>query len=261
MDLLQPKTARNLGAHKGPVTRVLYSPRGNYVLTVSAEDGTAGVWNTSTWKRLQTLKPGDFEKDAGSIIGAAFSPDEAYLITAQQKGTVHIWETATGRNVEVKKAHDKAVTNVAFSAKGDLIVLSSGDSTATIWTTVLTSDGQGISSLKHISTLEGHKGPVSDATFSPNGEFIVSSGFDGTVRVWEAATGAPVTEFKSPQGRLLTAAFNRDNTSIITRDAYGKAYLFNCEVCHDPGVVKQLAFEQYAKQITRDEVDRLKPKY
>ena len=39
-----------------------------------------------------------------------------------------------------------------------------------------------------IKTLEGHKGGVIDANFSPNSELIVSGSSDSTIKIWDVDT-------------------------------------------------------------------------
>ena len=48
------------------------------------------------------------------------------------------------------------------------------------------------SSVKLISTLAGHTSSIQAIAFSPRGEFVAASGNDGTVRLWNVATGEPL---------------------------------------------------------------------
>ena len=50
---------------------------------------------------------------------------------------------------------------------------------------------------KRLATLEGQKGAVYTATYSPDGKTIASAGFDGAVRLNDATTGKLIKEFVS----------------------------------------------------------------
>jgi COMPASS component SWD3 len=44
--------------------------------------------------------------------------------------------------------------------------------------------------------IDDNNPPVSFATFSPNGEYILASALDSTIRLWSSATGRCVKTFK-----------------------------------------------------------------
>jgi WD40 repeat protein len=50
---------------------------------------------------------------------------------------------------------------------------------------------------KLVATLEGQKGAVYAIGFSPDGKSVASSGFDGAIRLNDAATGKLIKEFVS----------------------------------------------------------------
>ena len=51
-------------------------------------------------------------------------------------------------------------------------------------------------------TLKGHTGGVTSVAFSPDGKRLASAGEDGTVKVWDAATGQEILTLKGHTGRV-----------------------------------------------------------
>ena len=62
---------------------------------------------------------------------------------------------------------------------------------------------------------------VDKAEFSPDGQFIISGGSDGDVRIWEAATGREIRVLERPQRPCIwfSAPFSRDGSRIVTGSA------------------------------------------
>jgi WD40 repeat protein/serine/threonine protein kinase len=61
-----------------------------------------------------------------------------------------------------------------------------------------------------------HGAIISQLNFSADGERVLTVGADEAVRVWDAATGLPLTPLLKHQGNVLTAAFSPDGRRIVT---------------------------------------------
>jgi WD40 repeat protein len=61
-----------------------------------------------------------------------------------------------------------------------------------------------------LKTLRGHLDMVTCATFSPDGERIVTGSWDGTAKVWEAASGRELFALEGHTDRINSVAFSAD---------------------------------------------------
>ena len=64
-----------------------------------------------------------------------------------------------------------------------------------------------------VHTLKGHTGPVSSASFSPDGSRLVTASHDITVKVWDAKTGAVIATLKGHAGPVTSASFSPDGSA------------------------------------------------
>src|SRR5262249_24352430 len=81
-----------------------------------------------------------------------------------------------------------------------------------------------------------HGGEVKQAVFSPDGRLVVTASVDKTARVWEAATGLPLTPRLKHPATVMLAAFNRDASRLVTVSADGTARVWGMQPDKRPPV-------------------------
>jgi WD40 repeat protein len=196
--LMEQKTAILLAAPLGAGS-VAFSPDGK-LLASAYSDGTVWLWNPATGHGMPATTP-----SAASAVSVAFSPDGKLLASAYSDGTIRLWNPATGHGVVLPASSAASAVSVAFSPDGKLLAGAYSDGIIRLWNPVT---GQAAGSLPRTGTGEqtgagGQSGAVSVA-FSPDGKLLASAYSNGTIRLWNPATGQPAGTASG--GWLVTAA-------------------------------------------------------
>ncbi len=161
-----------------------------------AQDGQPRTWMLS-------------DAHNNSITGLCFSPDGRTLASSSRDGTARLWEMATARVQHTLRAHPSGWVNaVAFSPDGKTLATGSSSGLVIHPKDHLNRGESGAIKLWDARTgqeqarIEGSSGTVKTLAFSGDGSRLASADSDGSVRVWEAATGRLLTSTK-----LTTASF------------------------------------------------------
>ena len=79
-------------------------------LCTTGSDGSAKLWDTSTWELAQNL-----QEHSKWVWDSAFCADSSYLVTASSDATARLWNLRTGEVVRQYHGHQSAVTCVALN--------------------------------------------------------------------------------------------------------------------------------------------------
>lgn len=186
---------------------------------------------------------------ANAIRSFAWSPDGA-LIAAPEPGNnrVALIDAETRALARTIAAQDEPVRSVAFSPDGSR--LATGSREITIWN---------VESGEMVATLEGHTQPALSLAFSPDGATLVSTGADGSVRLWDAGTGEPQSQVRlGVAGQAV--AFSPDGATFA---AYGERIVKVWEVesgeeiatLEHSALVSGMAFTPDGQQIATASLD------
>jgi WD40 repeat protein len=115
-----------LEGHKGPVTRVAFSPDGRLAFSASLSDSTVRVWDVKAGKQLRSL-----EVPAAGCV--AFSPDCRRVLAGGEGGAVVFWDLGSGKELRRYYGHKGLVSCVAFSPDGRLALSGGQDKTLRLW--------------------------------------------------------------------------------------------------------------------------------
>ncbi len=177
--------------HAGHVTDLAWSANGKSLLSASV-DGTAKRWNVAELDQRLVL-----DNHSRSVNAVAVSNDGRMMISASNDRTARLWDLATMKQIGEPIEHDQMVLAAAISPNGRLYATGGFGKEVTL--------GQlsGSSRLQ----LQGHQRGISSVAFSPDSSRLASASHDGTVKVWDVATGQLVADFRQHQGRVQSVLF------------------------------------------------------
>ena len=69
--------------------------------------------------------------------------------------------------------------------------------------------------------LIGHDCAVVDAAFDRDASRVVTASCDGTARIWDTATGEPLSVLRGHPGEVWSVAWSPDDRLVFTSDAGG----------------------------------------
>ena len=147
--------------------KVRYSPSGQ-VLVVRSSAGGSHILDADTFERLASLPD-----TKGLSRGVAFHEGRRWLATGSE-GAATVWNLDTYERI-VTIPMPVIATSLTFTPDGSRLIIGSYEARLFVLDTA---------SWSTIATLESHYGYIFEVDISPDGETVLSTGGDGTVRLW-----------------------------------------------------------------------------
>ncbi len=208
-DVASGKRVRQLDDQQHFAACLAFAPDGKILAT--GTDPMLNLWDVTTGKKLRQFKHGAL------VRRVVFASGGKTLASAGEDGNVRLWDVASG----------KELRRWETTAKGPFHALAA--SPAGPWL----AHGGGDEALRTLSLLDARTGKevrlqapsfmkCACVVFSPNGQVLASGHYDGTIHLWDPATGNETARFKT-QAWLHSLAFSPDGKVLVSsgRDGSG----------------------------------------
>jgi WD40 repeat protein len=198
---------------------VAFSRDGKKLLSAHYNDRAIRLWDVSTGKQL-----GIFTNHKLGVATAAFTPDAKAVVstgggvyTTNRAGELKLWDAATFREIGDFETIEFSVLRCDVSPDGRLVAASGIGPVVLIWD---------LQSRKLIARLGGHEpksiGGVFALRFSPDGKYLATGDFVGTVRLWNLDSNRTDWWMHEPivlgsHGHpILSLVFSQDDQRLVS---------------------------------------------
>lgn len=227
--------------HSDKITSVAFSPDGNMVISGSS-DSTIKIWDIQPPRKINKF----FYLTDDNVQSVVFSPDANYLMSTK-KDSVEFLNILT-RQVELRYDYP-SVWEAKFNKMGNYFAASSYDNTLKIWDLInnklicridrgssqagllaLSPSGEQVlccnanrdnivyevKTGKILFELDFQKLGFNCAIYTPDGNAIITSDWDGVIHIWNAKNGNKIDEYYGHTDAISDMILSSDGHTLVS---------------------------------------------
>lgn len=226
-DIHDQREIATLRGHDSYISSLSVSRAGGSLVSASW-DGAVRLWSAVVRPESAIAN-----RHFGTVTSVAFSPNGKTVASSSGDSAVIVWGLREDRKVVDIYGRLPSASSVAFSPSGRIIAAGYYDNSARLWNADASGGSKaGRKTLRggnEVRVLKGHAGYVLSVAFSPVRDVLATASWDGTAKVWEAASGKELLTLKGHAAPLTSVSFSPDGEFIATGSRDGTARFWSSD--------------------------------
>jgi eukaryotic-like serine/threonine-protein kinase len=176
----------------------LLSPNGKFLALQRDGEIHLKIWN------LAGPEPVVLMEGASATGGIAFSPDSTHLATGQPDGSISLYDLPSGRQAKTLNGIPRP-RSLAFHPEGRQLAVRSA-------TGIQIYDLDTRKLLNDLPQLQG----LEEFAWHPDGKTLAVAGLDHIIRIWDVATGKPLTHLAGHKSDGIKFVYNHTGDLLVS---------------------------------------------
>ncbi len=193
----------------------VFSPNDS-LLAYAASDKSVVLWDIS--KKTATDRLAGHEEEVSAIC---FSPDGTALMSGSFDNSLILWDVEKGERKLALNGYSRIIKEVFFTPnKKFAVAVPEFSDKIVVWDT----EGGGVT-----KAFFGHRYDVVSACVSPKGKYLLSSGDDQQLILWDFETAKKITTLQGYDGYTNCVAFSPDEKYALAGTMDNSVILWNLD--------------------------------
>jgi len=199
-----------IAGERVPESIVAVSPNGDFIAELTGE----GIRVTDRANHSNKLLP---LRLADPTLPVALSDDGRNLISADESGSIQVWDLTSGKIKTTINAGTK-VTALAIDDSGQTLASAQIDRSIVLWD---------LETSAPLADLKKHEEVINALVFSPDGRTLASGGDDRTAILWDVPSRRAKRTLKGHDLTVTSLAFSPDGLTLATGSGNASVVLWN----------------------------------
>ncbi|KAJ3417297.1 hypothetical protein HDV05_005753 [Chytridiales sp. JEL 0842] len=170
-------------------------------------------------KKWLLIERNYFKQNHAKVVSAAFHAKSNLLVVGFNSGVFGIWELPDFTNIHVLSISQKKVDTVAINPSGDWLAFGCSKlGQLLVW------EWQ---SESYVLKQQGHQHDMTSISYSKDGQYIVTGGDDGKLKLWNTQTGFCFVTFTDHSAGIQAVEFSPKGQVVFSASLDGTVRAFD----------------------------------